>query len=122
MKMNMKNRLAGVPTVVDHEPITASLEAPLLRDILRDQEQMPDLFLIYWFHAVNIRDMLFRNNKDMRRRLRIDILESDGMIILIHKLCRDRFLDDLAEDAILLPYHAISYLSKRRKKQLRSPV
>jgi len=114
MQMDMKNRLTSVTAVVDHQPIATALEASFLCDTLRDKEQMTDPFAVFLPHAVNIRDMVFRNDKDMCRRLRIDVLKGDGKIILMYKPCRDRFLDDLAEDAILFPGHAASYLSKRR--------
>ena len=43
------------------------------------------------------RDVLFGNNKQMRRSLRIDIREADAPLIFIHTVGRNRTFNNLAK-------------------------
>ncbi len=47
--------------------------------------------------------MLSRHDKDMDRRLRLNVRESVTVFVLINCFRRDASVDDLAEDAIHFP-------------------
>lgn len=112
MKMDMKDGLSGIPTIVDDHTVSAALKSPFLGKILRNIEEVSYHLSIIPLHTMDISDVFFGNYQNMRRRLRIDIHEGNGKIVLMYELCRNLFLDNLAKDAFLFTDHAAPYLSK----------
>jgi hypothetical protein len=125
MKMDMKDRLAGIMAVVDDHPVTAFIKAPFRGDGLGDKEQMPNELTIRDNETVNIVNVFFRHDERMDRRLGIDVLKSDRVLIFVDDRGGNLFLDDLAKQAVRSRTHYIfpcALSAKLRKKQDRSPV
>lgn len=106
VKVNMKDGLTGVLSVVDHHPVSFFFKTLPGSNGLGDEKKMTDQFPVGDHNTVNVRYVLLRHNERMDRRLRIDILESDGELILVHKFCGDLSVDDLAEEAVRIECHA----------------
>lgn len=124
MQMDVKYRLAGVTAVVDDHAISGPIKAPLLAKRLRDKEQVSDQFTVLLFDAVDICDVLLRHDKDVGRRLGIEVLKGDCEFILMDHLRGDLLFDDPAEDAVLVVSHGYPFCSPEKllKKQLLAPV
>ena len=122
--MDMKDRLSDFAAVVDNQPISIIVEPALFSKRLRNKEQMPDELAVYMFDAVDVSDMLFRNNQDMDRRLRVDILECDSMLVFVDQFGGHLFFNNSAEDAVWVVTHFTPPYSRVKllKKQLFSPV
>ena len=116
MKMNVKDRLSGIAAVVDDHPIAAFFESTLFSNRLRDEKEMSNKLSISLCYAVDVLNMLFGNDQDVGRGLRIDVFDRDGMFILMNQLGRNLIPNDLAEDAVLVLCHSPSrsHFSKLR--------
>ena len=104
----MKDGRSGIATVVDNHSVTACLEPAFYSELLRDKEQMTDKLPVRLLHAVDVLDMLFRHDQNVRWRLGIDVFESNGQFVLVDQFGRYLFFDDLAEDAIRIMNHVPS--------------
>ena len=110
----MENRLAGITAVVDDHPVAALIK-PLFGSYgLGNKEQVPDYFTVRDNKTVDVGDMFFRHNEHMDRRLRIDVLKGDRVLVLVDDLCGDLFFDDLAKQAGWARAHFISPRAYRK--------
>ncbi len=124
MQVNVKYCLPGITTVVDHHPIAVLIETLFFGNRLCNQEQMSYILPVPFLHTMNIGHVSLGHNKDMDRRLRVDVLERDGSRIFIDDLSGNTFLDDLAEEAAFREAHdhRSPFSEKLLKKQLLAPV
>src|SRR5512135_191977 len=123
MQVNVEYGLPGIPTVIDHHTVPVPVQRPLFSDRLSYKKEMPYSFLVALLHTVNVSKVLLRNDKDMDRRLRIDVLKGKARLVLVDDLRRDLPSDDLAEEAIrTAAHHGSLFSEKLLKKQLRAPV
>ena len=121
----MENRLSGVKAVIDDHPVTALIKTLFGSDGLGNKEQVPDELTVRDNKTVNVGNMFFRHDERMDRRLGIDVLKSDRMLIFVDYCCGDFSRDDLAKQAVRSPAHFIfpcAMSAKLLKKQDRSPV
>ena len=63
------------------------------------------MFGFVFVEIVERRDVRARNDQHVRRRLRIDVVEGDGDVVLEHFLRRDLAGDDAAEEAPVICGH-----------------
>ncbi len=82
--MNVEHRLARAGTVVDDHPVSFRVQASILGDLLRRQEQMADKPPVFFGHAVNFRNMAFRNNEEMNGGLRVYVFKGDHEVVFIN--------------------------------------
>lgn len=125
MEMDVEHGLSSIKAVVDDHPITALIETLLRSYGLGNKEEVANEFTVCNGDAVDVSDMFFWHNKRVNRRLGIEVLEGDCVLILVEKCCRDFFLDDLAKKTVLVRTHFLSpgrFSEKLLKKQERSPV
>lgn len=122
--MDVKHGLARVPAVVDNHPVTVLLKPQLRRNGLCHKKEMADKLPVSGGNAVDVSNMFLRYDKDMRRRLRIKILECESKFILMDDLRRNLLVDDLAEYAVRIEIHRVPppVVEKLLKKQERAPV
>jgi hypothetical protein len=121
----MKNRLSGIKAVIDDHPVAAFIKTPFGGDGFCNKEQVPDELTIRDNETVNVGNMFLRHDERMDRRLGIDVLKSDRMLIFVDDCCGDLFLDDLTKQAVRNRAHFIflcAMSAKLLKKQHRSPV
>ena len=123
VKVYMKNRLPGIPAVIDDQAVPSRVKPQHFGKISGDEKQMTDKFTVFRVHALNVFDMFFGHNQDVCRRLRVDIFEGNGHLIAVYEFRRDLAINDLAKKAVrIMAHHDILPQENRLKKQLRSPV
>ena len=104
----MKDRLTGIPPVVDDQTITA-LDKPLpFGNVSGDKEQVSDKIAVTFAHALNVRDMFIGHDQNVRRSLRVDIFEGNCHLVAVHELRRYLAINDLAKEAVrILAHHLV---------------
>ncbi len=99
--MKVKNRLSS-PGIVVGDDSEAAFRNPLLPgDPRSGPVDMADQRIIDLLKVQSIHHMLPRDNKEMKRCNRRDVLDDDQLIILKHLLRRDLPPYDPAKNAIL---------------------
>jgi hypothetical protein len=89
MKMQMKNRLAGVRTCVDHQPVAGFFDSFLAGDLPANRRQVPQERFIFRPDFIQGRDMPVGDDQDMDRGNRVIIPESSHQRIMVQDLCRN---------------------------------
>ncbi len=123
--MKMEHGLPSPPSVIDHHPVPFCVKAFVFCNFSGGKEKVPDKLSVGVGHALNIGNVLFRNDQRVDRRLGIGVFEGGDRIVLVNDFRRDLFFDDLAEDAVRIAAHAFSpsgLPEKLLKKQLLEPV
>jgi hypothetical protein len=107
VEMNMENGLTGVSPIIDHHTISTLLKTLLHGNRFCNKEEVADDLAVSDHYAMNVSDMLLRNNEHMDRCLGIQILEGDRIFVLMQNICRHFLFDDLAEDAGRVNVHGV---------------
>jgi len=94
-------------SIIDDHPVSALIEPFFNGNGFGNKEQMSDELAVCYRNTVNIGYMFFRNNENMYRRLGIEVLKGNSMIIFMDDLCGYLFFYDLAEDAVRISGHFI---------------
>ena len=97
--MDMVNRLAGVLTIVDDEAEAVLDQTFLIRHAPCGDQQMSHRGRVLGRQIVNRRDVLLRNDEDMRWRNRSDVAKGERVLVFVDDRCRDFLLEDVAEQA-----------------------
>ena len=107
MKMDMKDRLPGIPSVVDDQAIPTLVQSPTFSNVSGDKEKMSNKIAVPFTHALYVRDMFIGHDQDVRRRLRIDVFKCNRHLVVVHELRRDLAINDLAKKAVRIMIHDI---------------
>ena len=99
MEMEMVHRLAAILSGVDDHAI-ASIQLLPSRNLCCHSHEVPQQRSVLGQRLRLRRDVLFGNNQQVRRRLRIDIGKTDAEFILMHSIGGDGSGDDFAEQAV----------------------
>ena len=91
--MQVRHRFARVRAAVDHRAETAGKPA-LRRDFSRDDEQMTERSRVGIRRGGKPRDHALGNDENMRRRLRIDVLDREADFVLVNHLGRNLAVRD----------------------------
>src|SRR5690606_20852217 len=99
MHVDMIHLLVREPAVVDDgaEPVVG---ARLARQPPGHRQHAPERRLVGGLRLVEIRHVRLRDDEDVHRRLRPDVVEGEHELVLVGLLRRNLALDDLAENAI----------------------
>lgn len=95
--MQVRDRFAAVGAVVDDKTV-AVREVLLPGDRRRREQEVPENVLVFAGGLTDARNEFFRNDQDVGRGLRIDVLQSDAVIVFVDLLRRDFAVDDLLEN------------------------
>src|SRR5262245_27361222 len=98
MQMKMKDGLSSGDASIDHGPVAAELAVSC--NPRRDQRDLAQSRFFFGAGMLERRKMLLRTNQHVRRRLRVDVLESEHVRIFVDHLRRNLFCGNLAEQAI----------------------
>ena len=82
---------------VQHQAESPLGDALLPGDVVRHQEEVSEESIITLACIKERREMPAGNNQDVDRRLRVDVLEGYGVIVLVDDLGRKLPLGDLTE-------------------------
>jgi len=94
----MKDALTGVRPLVDNEPVAAVRQTKFFGDVARREEDLSQRPGVLHGGVVDSWDVALRNDEDVHRRHRADVLECDHVIVLENDV-RGRFSEhDVAEE------------------------
>src|SRR5690348_2935383 len=103
--MQMEHGLAGAGAVVDDDAERFAV-AVGFRELAGDHHQVAEQCLILGRGVAQARNRLARNHQQMHRRARIDVLDGDAELVLVHERAGDLARDDLLEQGL---GHAASF-------------
>lgn len=113
----MIDRLPTLAVAVEHQPEAPLRDAFLPGNLVRDQQEMPEQPIVVLSRIQKRREVSARNDQDMDRGLRMDVLEGHGLVILIDDLAGKFSCRDPAKEAGLqgFPYRysALLFFPKR---------
>ena len=96
--MQVENRLSGPPAHVVHRPVSI-LDPALPRNRRRYHVAMPDYFRVRRRRLFQAGNVSLGNDQDVRRRLRINVLDRDGVRVFVNFLGGNLVPDNAAEKA-----------------------
>ena len=99
MDVKMGHGFARVRTVVDHEA-KAGGEIEFLRELRGNLEQVTEDWFVSSGGDGEARDGLLRNNQEVNRRLRLNVVQRDAEIVFVLELRRDFAVDDFLEEGL----------------------
>src|SRR5262249_55401188 len=102
MCVQMRDALAGGLTGVYHQTVTALGDIQLVGDLRGDVQQVPHQRNVQLRHIVErLEIVLARNQHNVDRRLRIDVLDGDDLFVFVDEGGRRVVSYDVAKDATL---------------------
>ena len=104
MEVNVKDSLARARVHIEDGPVPSPMSFPLPRDPGSRLEHLAQQQIVVGAHVVQRRDVFLRYNQHVNRRLRVDIFESQNLVIFVHSRRRDLAGDDLAKQAVRHPH------------------
>ncbi len=119
MKVDVIDRLSRPGVAIEDKPKSVG-QTPFPRDIGGLQVEMPDEGGVFRREVEDGRDMPFGNHQNMRRRLGIDVLDGDALLVLMNLGGGDRPFDDFAEEAILVHQRAPRVEFYQSSRELRA--
>ena len=96
--MQMIHLLSTLPPVVDLH-LEAVLQTLLTRQGAAQRHQVPQQFRVLGT-VVKIDDVLLRNDEEVHRGRRIDVMEDHDLVVFMDLASRDLAVGNLAEDAV----------------------
>lgn len=98
MDMEMRHGLARIRTVVDDE--TKSIrQAEFFRDLSGYEEQVPQHAFVGWAAFGDAGNDLLRHDEQMNRRLRLNIVKHDALIVFMFDARGDLAINDALENS-----------------------
>src|SRR5436190_593650 len=105
MDVEVKHGLPAVGVRVYHHTISVLGKALVACDLCRRQKQMAERLFLTIRRFVQRIEVLARNDQDMRRRLRAEVVKSDAHAVLKNLLRRYLAARYPAKDAIALSHN-----------------
>src|SRR6267143_5122746 len=96
--MQVKNRLTTIRVRIHHHPISLVVDPRVFREVAREREQSAEQIGV--FGVVQRADVSGRDDEQMRRRLGIQVPESEHVAFALDDSRRDLPRRDLAKHAI----------------------
>jgi len=101
MNMQMKNGLPAGVIRIYHRAVPFFGKTLPARDLAGRQEKMAERFAVCFAGLIERGEMLARDDQNMRRRLRTDVVKGHAGLIFIDEFGRNFAPADLAENTIL---------------------
>src|SRR5208282_1296693 len=95
----MKHRLAGLFTIVDHQPKRIGY-FQLTRNFAGREQQMAEQSVIFGLCIYQPVNRLLRDQQQMHLRLGIDVLDCNAQLVLVNNVGRNLPVDDLGKKSI----------------------
>src|SRR5215204_1370639 len=100
MQMDVEYRLTGFAIGVEYRPVAAVRVSVFFRDLRGSAVHRSDEDIVSRGQVVQRSDVAPGDDQHMQWRLRVDVLDGDQLIVLVHELSRDLAANDLAEETI----------------------
>jgi len=98
--MEVKDRLSRSPVGVDNRSVAPGLDAPLPGDLPSHPVEVPHHGFILFRHLSQGSDVPLGHHEHMGRSLGMEVVESEGQLILIHRPGGSFPGNDLTEQAV----------------------
>ena len=121
----MEYGLSCIKAVVDDHPITTLIKPFPRSNGLGNKEEVANELAVRNGDAMDVSDVFFWHNERVNRRLGIEVLKGDSVLVLVDDHCRDFFPDDVAKNTVGIRTHSFSpgmFPEKLLKKHERFPV
>ena len=105
--MDVEDGLTGGFAGIDHHAVALVCQLQLARELRRAQQHGADDRGFRVIHRIERSDMFSRNDQDMRRRLRVDVVEGDDFVVFIDFLRGDFARRDPAEKTAIVTHARI---------------
>ena len=101
--VEMRNRFSGIFAMIDHEPKTlrARRDPELSGNLTGGEKHRTEGGLIRGFGLTKTRNDLPWNDEHVDRSLRLDVVERNAVLVLMHERRRNLAVDDLLENGLL---------------------
>src|ERR1051325_4263160 len=113
MEVDVEHRLPGGLAVVGDDAVAIRLEVEVAGDLGDAVKGHADDRSLALVERVERGDVPARDDQAVRRRLRVDVVESDGDVVLELLLRRDLAGDDAAEEATVISGHGARMIRRR---------
>src|ERR1035441_2510790 len=100
MAVQVRHSLAGIRTVVEHQPVARLIQPQLVRHLSSLEQQMPKDLVVLRGGLGKARDGLSGDNQDVRWGLWPDVVKGHHEVVLINDRCGDFASDDLLEQRL----------------------
>ncbi len=107
--MQVIDRLVGIGSLVDYEPVAGLVDAAFNCQSSGDERHMADERFASLIEAAQEHDVVGWDDDQMNRRERIDILERDDLIVPVVSGTGDFAQHDFAEDAVGFSCHRVPF-------------
>jgi hypothetical protein len=97
VQVNVVYRLSSIAPAIEHDAVAAFVYIHAAGQLCGDHKQMPGRIAVASVDSIRAANMLARYYQDVRRRLRVDIVEGDDPVILIYELRLDFAVCDFAK-------------------------
>lgn len=97
--MKVRHGFATVRAVVDHDTVTG-IETELFGQSLRRQQEVAKKRLVTGGSFGKADNGLFGNNEQMHRRLRLNVVDGDAVLVLVGDLGGYLAVDDLLKNSL----------------------
>ena len=98
--MQMRHALLPVFSAVDDDAVAGLVDLEIFDELADDSVRVTDDGFVLVRQFVDPRDVFFRDDEHMHRRLRLDIVDGDDEIVLINLSGRNFPGDDLTKNAV----------------------
>ena len=98
--MQVEHRLPRPGAVVDHGAIALRFQSPLTRQLRRHQKKMAEQRLVFGEGLLERGEVLSRKHQQVDRRLRVNVFDRHGALVLMNDFGGNLAVDDPAEEAI----------------------
>ncbi len=105
VKVNVKHRLPGGFAVIHDRSIAIGGQVQIASDLREAEQRRADRRHIRLGHVIEAGDVFARNDNDVRRCLRIDVVKGDDVGIFVDFFRRDLAECDAAEEAAFISSH-----------------
>lgn len=98
MEVEVRNRLHRVLTAVRNDAVAVFGDAEFASQTTNNGENMPDQRSVFRFDVVERTEFLFRDNENVNRRLRGDVVKRQAEIVFVNDRGRNFFIDNAFEN------------------------
>lgn len=99
MEVEVRNRLHRVLTAVRNDAVAVFGDAEFASQTANNGENMPDQRSVFRFDVVERTEFLFRDNENVNRRLRGDVVKRQAEIVFVNDRGRNFFIDNAFENS-----------------------
>jgi len=101
MEMYVEDILTRVFLCVEDYSVAAVFDSLIVGDLSGFSEYMANQMLFFFWECIERGEVVFRDEKDMDRGLRIDVFKSENIFVFIHDPGGYFFFYDFAKNAVV---------------------